>query len=130
MSEAPVTPPPPAPETPSGPSKEERQWNMFIHLSLLSGFVIPLGGLLVPIILWQLKKDEFPSSNAHGYVVVNWLLSALIYGIVCFILTFIVIGILGYIALAIVAVVFPIIGGIKANDGELWEYPLSIRFFS
>ena len=103
---------------------------MFIHLSLLSGFVIPLGGLLVPIILWQLKKDEFPSSNAHGYVVVNWLLSALIYGIVCFILTFIVIGILGYIALAIVAVVFPIIGGIKANDGELWEYPLSIRFFS
>ena len=28
----------------------------------------------------------------------------------------------------ILNIVFPIIGGIKANDGELWEYPLTIKF--
>ncbi|MEO8573850.1 MAG: DUF4870 domain-containing protein [Pyrinomonadaceae bacterium] len=32
-------------------------------------------------------------------------------------------------AVWLMAVIFPIIGGIKANnDGELWEYPLTIKF--
>ena len=30
------------------------------HLSGLSGYIIPLGGVLVPIIIWILKKDENP----------------------------------------------------------------------
>jgi len=25
--------------------------------------------------------------------------------------------------------VFPLIGSIKANNGELWHYPLTIKFF-
>jgi len=33
------------------------------------------------------------------------------------------------IAPTIVAVAFPIVGAIKASDGEVWRYPLSIRFF-
>jgi len=37
---------------------------------------------------------------------------------------FILIWVLGLLAL-----IFPIIGAIKANDGEVWPYPLSIRFF-
>jgi len=27
------------------------------------------------------------------------------------------------------AIAFPIVGGIKANNGEVWRYPLSIQFF-
>ena len=30
--------------------------------------------------------------------------------------------------LLFISIVFPIIGGIKANNGELWKYPLSIQF--
>jgi uncharacterized Tic20 family protein len=33
------------------------------------------------------------------------------------------------VALVIIGIVFPIIGGIKANNGEVWKYPLSIPFF-
>jgi uncharacterized Tic20 family protein len=40
----------------------------------------------------------------------------------------VIVGILGVIAVGIMSVVFPIIGGIKANNGELWEYPLTIKF--
>ena len=31
--------------------------------------------------------------------------------------------------LTALCIIFPIIGGIKANNGELWKYPLSIQFF-
>ena len=34
-----------------------------------------------------------------------------------------------YVFLGLLCLIFPIIGAIKANDGEVWPYPLSIRFF-
>jgi uncharacterized Tic20 family protein len=61
-------------------------------------------------------------------MVVNWLISSLIYFVVSLVLTIVLIGILGLVALGIMSIVFPIIGGIKANNGELWEYPLTIKF--
>jgi uncharacterized Tic20 family protein len=61
-------------------------------------------------------------------MVVNWLISSLIYFVVSLVLAIVLIGILGLVALGIMSIVFPIIGGIKANNGELWEYPLTIKF--
>lgn len=57
------------------------------------------------------------------------MISALIYFAVSVVLAFILIGIPLLFALAIVAVVFSIIGAVKANDGKYWPYPLSIDFF-
>jgi uncharacterized Tic20 family protein len=101
---------------------------MFLHLSLLAGFVLPFAGLIAPILIWQLKKQDLPGLDAHGKVVVNWIISAVLYGVVCVLLTFVVIGIPLLVALGVVGVVFPIIGGIKANNGEVWKYPLTITF--
>jgi len=108
--------------------KETRQWALYLHLSLLSNFLIPLAGLVAPIVIWQIKKEELPGLDAHGKVAVNWIISAVIYGFVSFLLVFVLIGIPLLIALGVVSIVFPIIGGVKANNGELWKYPLSIRF--
>ncbi len=120
-----AAPPPPTPEpTPIDPrERETRQWAMFIHFSVLAGWVVPLAGIVVPIILWQLKKDELPGIVPHAHVVLNWIVSSLAYAVVCFVLIFVFIGVLGFFALALVTFCYSIIGGIKANDGELWEYP-------
>jgi uncharacterized protein len=106
-----------------------RQWAMFLHFSLLAAFILPILGLIVPIIIWQVKKTNLPEIDAHGKVVVNWIISAIIYGFVCFLLTFIFIGLPLLFVLSALCIIFPIIGGIKANNGELWKYPLSIQFF-
>ena len=58
----------------------------------------------------------------------NWIISEVIYGVLFVLLAFVFIGFPLLIVLGILGVVFPIIGGIKANDGEAWKYPLSIRF--
>ncbi|HEV2968990.1 MAG TPA: DUF4870 domain-containing protein [Pirellulales bacterium] len=110
--------------------QQTRQWAMLLHISLLAGFVVPFGGLVVPIIIWQLKKNELPGIDAHGKVVVNWIISAIIYAIVSGILCVVLIGIPMLLALAVLHIVFPIIGAVKANNGELWKYPLSITFLS
>jgi hypothetical protein len=107
---------------------DTRQWAMFIHFGLLAGFVVPMAGLVVPIVLWQIKKEELPGVDIHGKIVTNWIISSVIYGAICIPLFFLIIGIPMLIALGICTIVFPIVGGIKANHGEVWPYPLSIQF--
>ena len=107
--------------------QEMRQWAMFLHLSQLAGYILPLLGLVVPIIIWQSKKDQFPILDVHGKNVVNWIISELIYGAICFVLMVVVNGIPLLGILGILAVVFPIIGGIRANNGEVWRYPFTIE---
>jgi len=106
---------------------QPNQWAMLLHLSQLAGYVVPFAGLVVPIVLWQIKKNDIPIIDVHGKIVVNWIISALIYGAGAFLLTFVLIGIPILIAIAIVGIVFPIIGGIKAMNGEVWSYPMSLK---
>ena len=106
--------------------KETNQWAMFIHFSILAGWAIPIAGLVVPIIVWQLKKDDLPGIVPHAHIVLNWIVSSLVYGAICMVLMLVLIGFFGFIALGIITVVYAIIGGLKANDGEVWEYPGTI----
>jgi uncharacterized protein len=105
--------------------QQTRQWAMLLHLSQLAGYVVPLAGLIVPILIWQMKKAEMPELDVHGKIVANWLISELLY---CIILAVTVVGLFLVPVVAVIGVIFPIIGGIKANSGEVWKYPLSIPF--
>jgi uncharacterized Tic20 family protein len=119
----------PRPRDPEARARDERQWSMYVHFSMLAGLLVPLAGFLLPIVLWQVKKTELPGVDAHGKIAVNWMLSLVIYSVAAVALAFVVVGIPLLIALGVVAIVFPIIGGIKASEGRVWPYPLSIPFF-
>jgi uncharacterized protein len=111
-------------------SSDENTWSMIIHFSQLCAFVLPLAGLIVPIILWQVKKNESLFIDKNGKIVVNWIITEIILGVMFGILCFLLIGIPLLAALVILGIVFPIIGGIKANNGQAWSYPFTIKFFS
>ncbi len=110
-------------------SRDTNSWGMMIHLSQFCGYLVPLAGLIVPIVLWQMKKDEAEIIDRHGRVVANWIITEFILAIVFGLLCLVFIGIPLFIALAVVAIVFPIIGGVKASNGEVWTYPFSLKFF-
>jgi uncharacterized Tic20 family protein len=105
----------------------ENSYCLLMHLSiLLSGSGL---GIVAPIVLWAVNKDESPVIDQHGKNIFNFLISMLIYAVASIPLFFIGVGILTFIAVAIAMIVCPIIAGIKANDGIYWPYPLCIRFF-
>lgn len=112
----------------SEPNSNERQYAMFIHLSQFAGLIVPLLGWILPLILWQVKKDTSVFIDNHGKIVMNWIISSLIYAIICGILSLLLIGLFLLVALGICSLIFTIIGAVKANNGETWPYPLSIRF--
>ncbi len=115
-------------------NKDARMWAMFCHLSGLAGLVVPVIGCIVgPLIVWQIKKEEFPFVDEQGKEAVNFQISMLLYGLVgsvaCLItcvgavLVPLVLGVV-----SIVDLVFLLIAAVKANDGHHYRYPLTIRF--
>lgn len=132
----PSQPPPGNPAPPPGsPESQARMWNMLCHLSALLCLIgIPFGNVLGPLIVWQIKKNEFPSVDVHGKASVNFQISVsivLICGaMLAFLLHFFCIGfllfpIVGLIGLG--AIILAIIAGIKANNGEDFKYPWSLE---
>jgi uncharacterized protein len=109
---------------------DEKQMGLLLHLSQLANLIVPPAGIIAPIVIWQIKKDQIPALDAHGKMVTNWLISSAIYWFISFLLLFVfLIGVIPMIGLIIAGIAFPIIGAIKANNnGELWEYPLTIKF--
>ncbi len=107
----------------------ERTNAMLCHLLAFSMYIgLPFGNILGPLIIWQLKKGESEYVDYHGRESLNFQISVTIYGIVAALLCFILIGIPLLIAIGIGSLVLTIIGAVKANDGDRYRYPLTIRF--
>jgi len=107
--------------------KDSRMWAMLCHLSALSGFIIPFGNVIGPLVIWSLKKNDYPLVEDQGKEALNFQISVLIYLFASAILIIAVIGILLLIGVGIFGLIFTVIAAIKANEGEEYRYPLTIR---
>jgi uncharacterized Tic20 family protein len=108
-------------------SPEERVLAALTHLSGLAGYIIPLGGIIVPVVIWIAKKESAViTSIAKQAVILNivvWVLIGLV-SILWLTIILIPIVLLAYLALGLVALVLPIIGAVKASDGTYYRYPV------
>ena len=131
--------PPPAPDSAVAAASpaQARDIVIWTHLSALVGLLgvpSPLG----PLVLWLVKRDSHPFVDAQGREALNFNLSALLYLAVLFVTGFVfsfltlglglflfvpafIAGMAGWAVLVIVAAV-------RASKGELFRYPLTIRF--
>ena len=112
-----------------------RPWNMevssfcmLMHLSQFAGIIIPMAGIALPIIMWATNKDKSSIIDQHGKNILNWMISLFIYYTISIILIILIVGIFALIALTMMWFIFIIIGAIKANNKEIFSYPLSIQF--
>jgi uncharacterized Tic20 family protein len=120
--------PPPEQKPASAPTQDEKMWAMFCHLAALAMYLpIPFGNILGPLIVWLIKKDEFPFVEDQGRESLNFQISIGIYFLACIPLIFVVIGIPLIIGLGIFNLVMIIISSISANKGETYRYPLNLR---
>jgi uncharacterized protein len=101
---------------------------MVLHLTQFCSWIFPFLGIIVPLIMWQSKKDD-AYVNQQGKVVMNWIFSAVIYPFICIPLCFILIGFAMLAVLFVCSIVFTIMGAMDANKGIIKNYPMTIKFF-
>ncbi|MHC4131503.1 MAG: DUF4870 domain-containing protein [Planctomycetota bacterium] len=110
--------------------KEARMWSMFCHFGGLAGLlpVMPLVGcLIVPLIIWQVKRDDHSFIDDNGKEALNFQLTVLLIAVL---LAITCVGLFLVPFVIIYDVVFALIAGLRANDGKSYQYPIIIRFIS
>ncbi len=108
------------------PTQDEKTWGMLAHLSALIAGVIGLP-FLGPLIVMLTKGKESPWVDAQAKESLNFQITVTI---AIFVAAFTMCIGIGFILLPLVGLaglVFTIIGGIKANNGEMYRYPATIR---
>jgi uncharacterized Tic20 family protein len=111
----------------------EKNLAMFCHLSALVGGIafsaigLPVGNILGPLVIWLMKKDTMPLVNEHGKEALNFQLTVSAVILACMALFFLILPIFLIPLVGLAALVLKIIGTIKASNGVLYRYPLTIR---
>jgi uncharacterized protein len=135
MSEENVSATPP----PSGPpvdyagapvieqNKDARTWGMLCHLAAFSGFVIPFGMIIGPLVVWLIKKSEYTFVDEQGKEALNFAITVVLALIASVVLMFVLIGFLLLPLVAIAWIVLTIIATVKASNGEHYRYPFALR---
>lgn len=109
-----------------GLTEQDRKYAMAIHLTALLGVVINIA-LLVPLVLWLVRKDESAYVDDHGRELMNVFLTGLILIPVCVVT---IIGIPLAIGWVITTFIGFIRGAVAASRGEYFRYPMTMRFLS
>ena len=103
------------------PSQDEKTMALLAHVLSL------VVGIIAPLVIYFIKKDESAYVAAQAKESLNFQISILIYAIVAIPLCFILVGFLILGAVAIGSLVFVIMATIKASEGKMFRYPLTIR---
>ncbi len=135
MSQVPPPQPPPPGAVPPGgppgqpplPPDQERLWAMLAHLlSFVAAYLFL--GFVAPLIIMLVFGPRSAFVRANAVESLNFNLTWLLYGVIAVILAFLLIGIPILIILGIAYLVLVIIASVRANNGEVYRYPATIRF--
>ena len=111
--------------------RQDNQLIVITHLSQLITLVTGFGSLLLPLVLWLTQKEKVYQMDTHGKNIINFQLSLIVYCLICIPLILLFgLGLLGFIVLGIISVIFPIVNAVRASRGETPKYPLSLNFIS
>lgn len=120
---------PPPGGYPGGPvphgyaNSDEKTFALIAHFGgIVVGFIAPLISLLA-------KGKESPTVRVHAVEALNFQITWAVATLVAVILGVCSFGLLAFLPLITwaVVVVFSIIGGLKANEGAVYRYPMTYR---
>src|SRR4051812_17003415 len=90
---------------------EARNWGMFCHLATFAGYVIPIpfANIIAPLIIWQMKKEQFPFVDYCGKESINFNITLLIAALISGALICVVVGAVLLPVVLVYGIVMPII---------------------
>ncbi|ASW56260.1 DUF4870 domain-containing protein [Plantactinospora sp. KBS50] len=114
------------------PSQDDRTWSLIAHFGGPVGVVVGafLLGWVAPLIALMTRGQQSPVVRAHAVAALNFQITWAAVSLAGWVATAITCGLLVFIPLLtwLVPVIFGIIGGVKANEGQLYRYPVSYAF--
>lgn len=109
-------------------SQDEKNLATLSHLGTFVGVVLPgMGNILVPFLIWMLKKEDSDYIAAHAKEALNFQITISLLFILGAISIIILIGFVALPILVILDIALCISAAVKASRGEYYEYPINFR---
>ncbi|MCE9670447.1 DUF4870 domain-containing protein [Myxococcus stipitatus] len=108
------------------PTQDEKTMALIAHMGTILGNFVGLG-FAVPLVLMLTKGKESTFIRENSVESLNFQITMFIAAVVAGFTLCIGIGLVLLPIVGLVALVFAIIGGLKANEGQLYRYPFNIR---
>lgn len=102
--------------------------NKNTSFAALTHFSAMFAWVLGPLIIYIVSNDQFVKDNAA--TALDWQISFTLWIILSIILSFVLIGFIGFILFPLLDIIFIIMAAVKASDGEVWDYPLTLKIVS
>jgi uncharacterized Tic20 family protein len=114
--------------TPGFTNNDEKTWALVAHFGGAAGAFLGAGtgGWIAPLIALVSKGNESPTVRAHAVAALNFQILCTIVAVVGWATVCIVIGFVPALAAMIGGIVFGVLAGMKANEGQFYKYPITI----
>lgn len=110
--------------------QEDRNILFLMHLSQLLSLISGIGGFVVPLIIWLMKKDQIKGVDEQGKEILNFQITMFIALLVSSVLCLVFIGMILLPIVGLIMIIVPIIQAFNAKEGRSVRYPFTIRFLS
>ncbi|GIF00214.1 DUF4870 domain-containing protein [Paractinoplanes rishiriensis] len=113
-----------------GPQQDDKTWILLAHFGGAGGAFLGggCGGWIVPLIAMLARGQQSPIVRAEAVKALNFQILWTIVALIGYVTMCIGIGLFITLAAWLVAVIFGVIAGIKANNNEPYNYPMSVQF--
>lgn len=105
------------------PTNDERILGVLSHILA----IVPGIGILGPLVIWLLKRNESSFVEANARESLNFQLTVIVGWIISGILVVVAIGWLLLAVVGILNVVLVVMATVKASENMIYKYPISLR---
>jgi len=109
------------------PTRDERTWALLSHVLPLPGIWLPFGHVLVPLLIWLLKREESAFIADQAREALNFQISFTLYAFVAGLLSWACVGFVLLAALGVIWFIVAVWAGVRANAGVVYRYPMTLR---
>ncbi|PSQ33011.1 DUF4870 domain-containing protein [Halobacteriales archaeon SW_12_69_24] len=109
-------------------SDEERTWGVLAHAGGFAGLAVPFGNVVAPLVVWLAKKDESRFVDENGVRALNFQVTWSIILLVTALSVLIAVGVVLFPLALLAWLILTVLGTVKASEGEVYDYPLTVQF--
>jgi len=109
-------------------SDEERTWGVLAHAGGFAGLAVPFGNVVAPLVVWLAYKEESRFVDENGVRALNFQVTWSIILLVTALSVLIAVGVVLFPLALLAWLILTVLGTVKASEGEVYDYPLTVQF--
>ena len=115
------------PVQPDPESERSRFWCVLCHLGALTGYILPFGHIIAPLLIWMNTRGKVPGVDRAGRESINFQLTVTLLALIGVMLSVVFVGLVLLFATVVFHVSMTLYASLRAQQGDEFRYPLNLR---